>query len=199
MIYTYIKKSVPKHYVELSQKLSDAEFNNIGSSFDDYLNDKWVLLSKKQVEFHKENPSASVKEVFDMQIVRVEHERSLQDAKQEMITQIYRHDASDAVNSFSIAGIDAWFSVQERLNYKQSVEAAKLLGVDELNFFVGNQELSVSTAKAEQMLAALQLYADECFLVTKRHVLAVENLNSIEDVDGYDFTVGYPNKPVFTL
>lgn len=200
MIYTYIKRSVPARYVHLTQKLNSSDFNNLGSSYQDYLEDKWVLLSKQQVKFREENPSASVKEVFEMKLYEApEYVPSIEELKARKIAEIDAHDISEAVNSFSIDGFNAWFSVQERLNYKQSVEAAKLLGVQELNFFIGDVELSVSTEKAEKFLAALQLYADQCFIVTKRHKLAVEALDSTELIEAYDFTVGYPEKPVFNL
>jgi hypothetical protein len=49
------------------------------------------------------------------------------------------------------------------------------------------------------MLAQIQLYADQCFLVTKQHEAAVNALDSIESVDNYDITLGYPTKLVFNV
>ena len=59
--------------------------------------------------------------------------------------------------------------------------------------------MTVSTVKAEQMLAAIQLYADACFMVTKNHNLAVEALETMEDVDAYDFRTGYPERLNFDI
>ena len=124
--------------------------------------------------------------------------RTLEDAKREMINTINEYDSSPSVNSFSINGvIDGWFTPEERSNYKSSIDAAKLLGVETLSFFIGDTMLEVSPVQAEQMLARIQLYADNCFIVTKQHKLEVENLGTIEEVDGYNYMEGYPSKITF--
>ena len=200
-MFTYIKKNVDGFYLELAEKLPAELYSDLGETYEDFIQNKWVLLSDEQVKFHQENPNASVQEVWNMELTPVHvHVRDLADAKREMQSMIDHYDNSDNVNSFTVNGvIPAWFSVQERLNYKQSVEAAKLMNVQELSFYVGDNMLTVATEKAEQLLAALQLYADACFMVTKQHKLAVEALDSIEAVDNYDYTTGYPEKLNFEL
>lgn len=46
--------------------------------------------------------------------------------------------------------------------------------------------------KAIQLLSALEMYALECFNVTAAHKKAVSELTSIEEVEKYDITAGYP-------
>lgn len=159
------------------------------------------MLSDEQVAFHEENPKASVKEVLAMQLNEVPvRERTLEDAKQEMLHNIDRYDNSEAVNSFTINNaITSWFTPTERTNYKNSIDSAKLLGVNELSFYIGDNLLTVSTEQAEKMLAAIQLYADACFIATKKHKVAVESFDDIALVDTYDYTVGYPEKLNFEL
>jgi len=67
-MFTYIKIKVPNYYVELEDKLEEQYYNNLGTTWEDFLNNKWVLLNDEQVNFKKENPSASVKEVWNMKI-----------------------------------------------------------------------------------------------------------------------------------
>lgn len=197
-MFTYIKYNVPNTYVVLEKPLNPEDYDNLGFTWQDYLNNKWVLLSEEQVRFHEDNSNASVKEVWDMKVFV--YERTLADAKREKIAEIDLYDTSDNVNGLTVNNtITTWFTVQERLNYKQSVEAAKLLGVETLQFFVGDNMLNVTPANAEMMLAALQLYADQCFIVTKQHKLAVEKLETIEEVDNYDYKTGYPEKLNFDL
>lgn len=198
-MYTYIKKNIDGFYLELEQKLTPDLYSDLGETYEDFTQNKWVLLSSKQVKFHKENPTASVQEVWNMEL-KPTHVRDLADAKREMMDKINSYDNSENVNGFTINNeLVAWFSVQERLNYKQSVESAKLLGVDKLSFFVGDNMLEVAPQMAEQMLAALQLYADACYIVTKQHQLAVQELGSIEEVDNYDYTASYPQRLNFDL
>ena len=52
---------------------------------------------------------------------------------------------------------------------------------------------------ALQMLAALELYALECYNATQEHLAAVMGLATKEEVGAYDYTSGYPEKLVFNL
>lgn len=198
--FVYLKRNSSMTYMTFMHRLREEDFI-LGTTYEDYLDNMYVLLTKEQVQFHEENPGASVKEVLDMQIKTPEvKERTLWDAKREMEANISQYDNSENVNSFTInEETSAWFTVQERTNYKNSIDSAKLLGVEQLSFFIGNTSLTISTELAERMLAAIQLYADTCFIVTKQHKLAVNSLETVEEVDNYDYTVGYPDKLNFTL
>ena len=44
------------------------------------------------------------------------------------------------------------------------------------------------------MLNALEVYASEALNVTEAHRAAINALTSIEEIDEYDFTTGYPKK-----
>lgn len=199
-MYTYVKRNIPRHYVTLENKLNPNLYSNIGSTYQDYLYNKYVLLTDEQVAFHNEYPEATVEEVFNLAINdNSEPARTLEIAKTEMLQKIDSHDASDEVNGFLINGIKAWFTVQERNNYKASIDSAKLLGIESLSFFIGDHLLTITPEMAEHMLAAIQLYADQCFIVTKQHKLKVESLESIEEVDLYDYYAGYPKMLEFEL
>ena len=59
--------------------------------------------------------------------------------------------------------------------------------------------LAIPVASALQMLAALELYALDCYNVTQAHIAAVRLLDDMEALEGYDYTSGYPEKLVFNL
>ena len=198
-MFTYIKYDIDGFYVELPEKLTEDLYDNLGSSWDDFIDYKWILLSDNQVEFHQMHPEASIREVYDMKL-NEEIVRSLKDAKNEMLTKITNYDQSSDVNGFTINNaIEAWFTPSERSNYKSSIDAAKLLGLDSLSFYVGDVMLDIAPSIAEGLLAQIQLYADQCFIVTKQHKAAVEALQTIEEVDNYDYTAGYPGKMNFDI
>lgn len=67
MIYTYINKDAETIYVELDAPL-DQDNNQIGSTWEDYIDGAWLLLNDEQVAFHDANPDASVEEIFNMQL-----------------------------------------------------------------------------------------------------------------------------------
>lgn len=195
-MYTYLKKSVNGNYVEFPTRLNSKNYN-LGTTYRDYLDDKWILLSKDQLKFKSEHPGASIQQVIEMTV----RERTLQDAKVQKLAEITSYDNSQEVNGFEIVGVPGkyWFTVQERLNYKQSVEAAQTLHKDQVSFYVGNMALTIDCEKALYLLAVLQDYADQCFIVTKQHQLAVETLETIPEIDSYSYTEGYPECPKFNL
>lgn len=195
---TYIKKSVPGYYFELEETLSP-ELYNIGTTYEDFLNNCFIKLSNKQLKFRNNNPNASIEEVINAKLKEAPI-KTLEQVKFEKLMEIDVYDNSEEVNCFTINNaIPAWFTPTERSNYKSSIDAAKLLGVNELSFFIGNTSLSVPTESAERMLAAIQLYADACFMVTKQHMMNVEALDSIEEINAYDYKTGYPEKLNFDL
>lgn len=198
-MFTYIKHDVRGYYVELPEMLTEDLYSNLGTTWDDFVDNKWVLLSEEQVKFHQENPKAKVSEVWTMVLDPV-HVRNINDAKNEMKSRIERYDDSEEVNQFIINGvITGWFTPSERSNYKSSIDAAKLVGLETLTFFVGNNMMEITPTVAEQLLAQIQLYADQCFIVTKQHKLNVDALETMEEVDAYNYKQGYPEKLNFKL
>lgn len=196
---TYIKKGID--YVILESELSSQLYDNIGTTFEDYLNDKWVKLTESQVKFHETHPEASIKEVFNMDLEQKDvSERTIEQARQEILRMINLYDKSTSVNGFTInETIHGWFTAEERSNYKVSIDAAKLLEVNLLSFYINDYIFNITPEDAEKLLAQIQLYADQCFMVTKQHIINVKKLESIEEIDQYNYMTGYPEKLNFTL
>lgn len=95
-MYTYIKHNIKGFYVELETKLSD-ELYKTGSTWEDFLANKWVLLTKKQVAFRDENPTAKISEVFNMALDPISNTKTLESAKDSIYAKIDGYDSSDAV------------------------------------------------------------------------------------------------------
>ena len=194
--YVYIKKSIAGHFVDFPEALDGNLYDNIGATWEDYLDNKWVLLNAGQVGYLASHPGADVKEVWDMGSAP----RTVEQAKSEMLRRINDYDRSDEVNGFTINGVvNGWFTPSERSNYKSSIDAAKLLGIDALSIVIGGSPFSIPTDMAEQMLARIQLYADQCYIVTQQHKAAVNALGTVMDVDSYDYRDGYPGKLDFSM
>ena len=116
--FTYIKLDINGCYIDFDEMLDPNLYDNLGDSYEDFLDNKWVLLSDEQVEFHVENPKTSIKEVWDMQLTPVPA-RTLEQAKAEMIQKIDEYDSSSNVNGFKINGQEAgWLTPGERSNYR---------------------------------------------------------------------------------
>lgn len=199
-MHTYIRKQHKGFYLETETQI-DAEYwaGQIGITYEDFLDGKWVLLSDEQVAFHEEHPEANIREVLDMEITP----RTLEQAKREKLEQIEVYDSSDAVNGFNIVmgenTMTAWIHPEQRANYKNSLDSAELLGLTEVHPVFNGIQLTLETAMAKMALAQIQIYADRCYIVTETHKTNVKALESIEDVDAYDNTTGYPERLTFTI
>jgi len=200
---TYIK--LDTGFVEFKDEL-DKNYKQ-GISYQDYLQgDTWVKLSDDQIAFKEANPTASVKEVWDMKLKTLSDAELLVQAKEKKLAEIEAYDVSDAVNDFTINGtISAWLTPAQRANYKNSIESTKTLvaaGLKEKNevtFDLGGMSATISTDVATILLAQIQDYADKCWLVTAQHKSEIKALTMVADIENYNYKTGYPEKLNFTL
>lgn len=170
----------------------------LGVTYNDYLGGAFVELNDDQIEFYLRHRDASISAIWLCGVVP-ETIPTVDDVKSQKISELYQYDSSSAVNEFIINGIGAWFTPAERTNYNSSVSAAETLNIDSLMFYIGEMPLTVPTTLAKQMLAAVMLYADACYIVTKQHEATINNLKTIEEINAYDFTQGYPEKLTFSI
>lgn len=116
----------------------------------------------------------------------------LEQAKADKIAEITAYDTSSAVNGFTLNGLLVWLDKATRVGLMNSTTIAKAAGQESTTLWLGGVKLVVDCDKAIQLLSALEMYALECFNVTASHKAAVNELNSIEDVEAYDYKAGYP-------
>lgn len=139
------------------------------------------------------NPSAEI--LVRAGYVYVEDvEEELQRAKEVKIAQIAAYSDSDAVNSLTFQGIKTWLTPNVRANYLVSLDAAELLGETDITFVVEGVQASLPIKQVRLLLAKIQRYADACYIVTEGHKRAVRALQTVEEVESYDYTKGYPEK-----
>ena len=127
----------------------------------------------------------------------------LERAKQQKISELMAYDNSDAVNEFTVVydgkTFTSWIEPEKRSNYRGSLDSAELLGETNIAVPLGGEIIPLTIADAKVKLAQVQLYADRCTIVTESHKAAINALQTVADVEAYDFTTGYPTKLVFNL
>ena len=122
-------------------------------------------------------------------------EAALTAAAQKMVlAEIEKHDTSPAVNGFMLNGQRVWLNKDTRVGLMNSTSIAKAMGQPTTTLWLGDAKLVVECDKAIGLLSALEMYALECFNVTAAHKKAVAELNTVEEVLGYDYTQGYPEQ-----
>jgi len=130
-------------------------------------------------------------------------ERELAVVKMSKMAELEAYDASDAVNSFRVnvgnEAIDTWITPEQRSDYKNSIDAAELLGMTEVHPVLNGVPVTLDIQTAKTALARIQIYANQCYGVTEQHKAAINALNTIEAVEGYDHTTGYPPQLIFEV
>lgn len=123
----------------------------------------------------------------------------LEKAKKVIIKKIDEYDQSSEVNSFFLNGIQVWLNKDTRVGLMNSLTIEKNAGKEESTLWFNNICVTINCEAAIQMLSSLELYALSCYNKTAEHKVAVDELNTIEDVMNYNFTVGYPDKLTFAI
>ena len=59
--------------------------------------------------------------------------------------------------------------------------------------------MEVSCKDLMNMLGALEIYAIDCYNKTTDHMYAVQSLTTIEEIERYEYYIGYPDKLIFDL
>lgn len=113
-------------------------------------------------------------------------------AKAQKIAEIDAYDTSSAVNGFALNGAVVWLDKATRVGLMNSTSITKAMGQPTTTLWLGESKMEVPCDTAIQLLSALEMYALECFNVTAAHKKAVSELTSIEEVEKYDITAGYP-------
>ena len=138
-------------------------------------------------------------EVTSQNDIKVETTEELQPYLDEMIQTITEYDSSENVNCFYINDQKEWFTVGVRNTYKNSIEAAELLGDENISFVVNQEVITLKTSDAKLMLAKVQRYADNCSIITAKHKIDVAKLTSSDAIKAFDYKSGYPDKLNFTI
>lgn len=108
---------------------------------------------------------------------------------------IEHYDSSLSVNSFLFNGNPLWLDKATRVGLVNLVNSSS----DNVTLALGNQIITIPVEVAKQFLAALEVYAGDCYINTARHRINIKQLKSKEDLLSYDFTAGYPEKLSFNL
>lgn len=138
-----------------------------------------VLLANGWIEYTPPEPTAA--ELLAM-------------AKADKIAEIEDYDQSDAVNEFYLGNIPMWLDAPTRQQLRISIEAYQATGATQVTKWFMGEQFTFPIATWLQMLNALEVYAAEALNVTESHKAAVNALTTVEAIEEYDITAGYPAK-----
>ena len=132
-------------------------------------------------------------------------EEILENKRKKILERIEEYDKSPDVNSCNIIidgqMISYWADKSERSSLMVAVKGYMDQGRDvyRLDLRDAGIYVSIECFRLLEMLSALETYAVDCYNRTTDHIFYVNKLNSIEELDSYDYRTGYPEKLTFNF
>lgn len=214
----YINKDAETIYVELDAPL-DQDNNQIGSTWEDYIDGAWLLLNDEQVAFHDANPDASVEEIFNMQLAPVPEEPDptpvpepdpLFSARQAKLIEIREQDifsnkffVSVKTGGQEVANQELWIDKDLR-NSLYSITLPALLSDGETTTKLWAtstppQSIDVPIAWAMEKLPLLEIYAKRTYDLRSSNEAAVYAATTVEEIEAINVKANYPLFLTFEL
>ena len=184
MIYHYIYQN---QFVTSDEPLDTNEYP-IGSDINDYRKGMYVPLNASQVQYENEHPNASPLEVWEMkELSFTEHIKTPQD---EMFDYFESEHNLVYINNEPHRCWD-----HQQLIY--DAECALACNEPYFTFFADDKYFKGRTQDVIQILRQIGLYYYKYRMTTNAHY---RYLNSHpEEIGTYDYTIGFPEVPNFTL
>ena len=129
--------------------------------------------------------------------ILVEYEYSFEDVIKNKVTEIQEFDKSEDVNSLVLGGNVMWFDKSTRVGLFNSITIEKQMGKTDTVLWYDSTKYIIPISDALSMLNEIEMYALNCYNVTQSHIAAVRSLQTIQEVENYNFKVGYPAKLKF--
>ena len=162
--------------------------NNLGTTWEDYLNNKYVMLNEGQVNFLKEHDNTSIKEIYDKTL----HDEATEYEKQNLLRRIEEYGDSDEVNHFIINNEKVWISRNLRVSLKNKIQIEKESGYSETAIWLNNKQYNINVDIALDFLRQLELYAIQCFNNTQTLLSEAKQLTLRSEINNFDIKKGYP-------
>lgn len=105
---------------------------------------------------------------------------------------------SDAVKSFDVNGNPVWLDSEARASIAKAVADKRAAGRTETTLYLGGTGYKMDLDKADEILRGVEIYASDCYEATENHKAAIAALPD-EELEAYDYTSNYPERPSFTL
>jgi hypothetical protein len=189
----YIKDGKIKHRNEIVIRKDGMSTYNPTEEM--ILADGWEEYVTPSVEpiVEEEEPSP-LNTTTEIPVPEVSNKAAFVRARHKLRNKIQQYDSSSEVNIFYMNSTPMWLDKSTRAGLMLRFQSEQAIGREMTSLWYSGQMYELPLAMAFQMLYALEVYASACYDNTQRHLATVNGLQSIEEVEGYDYRVGYPEK-----
>lgn len=126
-------------------------------------------------------------------------ELTFEDVLDQVVNNINEYNVSENVDRFYVNDMPMWLNRELRNSLMSRFNAEKSKGIEITNIWYEGMNIVLPVDNAIEMLSELEIYASQCFDNTHRHLFNVNNLTTIDELQNYDYTLGYPEKLNFTI
>lgn len=113
--------------------------------------------------------------------------------------QVQGYDSSDKVNCFYLGELPMWFDKATRVGLVNSLNIEKAAGREISELWFDYNKIDINVDLALKLLAALELYAKDCYGVTASHIATIESAQTVDELRNFNIGADYPKIPVFHL
>lgn len=188
----YINNSVNGKYLEIDYTLTEEKGYEMGTTYEDHLQGKWIELSEEQKAFREEHPTASEREVINMEMdpepPQPTPEELLERAKANKKEKLSMYAYSDAVRKMIVDESPIWVEKWVRQEHRVHIETAKRAGSKVVTFNGKPVEIGVLTV----ILDYMDIHETKSEEVLSSKIAEVDACTEIEQVDAIEENTGYP-------
>ena len=163
----------------------------------------YLLLNEEQVAYKEVHPYANPYDIWNMTIDEPIIEEpivdTLQSLKENILKNIERYDKSVNVNLFYVNGEGAWLDRDTRVSLMNSTTILKNSNIETTTLWLNDTPYVINCDLLIQMLGNLEIYALQCYNVTEQHKAFIMNSEIEEEIIGYNYKLGYPEKLIFNV
>ena len=154
-----------------------------------------LLINKAETKEEIDIIVTASDEFFDN--LTIDDDDNIEMHRRNKLREIDVYDTSEYVNGFFYNDVLLWLDKDTRTGLVNTLNSAMLVGRETINIWFNGLYITLRIDEAREMLAALEIYATDCYNVTAQHKADVNMMDSIVDIDTFDVTQDYPERLVF--
>lgn len=155
-----------------------------------------VILNNKQIINPKEEQILAAG--YEIYIpAQLTDDELLKNAIRTKIAEVTAYADKDELNSYVALGNTIRLPLELRLQLRNVINSRIALGEENLTEYYEGCVYTYSLTAWDSQLDQYENYLYQVGLVAEQHKQNIKNLTSIEEVNSYDFTTGYPTQLVF--
>lgn len=122
------------------------------------------------------------------------YEETIEDVRRHKLDEIEHYDKSKEIEEFTMNGISLWLDRSERETLDRRFNIELKNGKRESVLWKNGIAFQLVIEEALVMLDTIEMYAIATYDTTQQHLANVNMLQTIEEINNYDYRQGYPEK-----